>query len=743
MSSTTAWVLFLTVQNVLSETAGQMLRQGFKYVLYEITIPRKLTPRYAQEPQDISYLLNMGGQGHIMHLRQKRYDISTHFPLFTYSKTGELHMDYPFIQNDCFYNGFIQGTPHSSVTLSTCSGGLRGLLLLANETYEIEPVEASATFQHVVYRVENKEGAHHMRCGLTGKKGEHQVTMREKTEEETEDNSSKRVWWTHIRYVKIAVVVDHERFVNFGKNDTLVVRHVMGVFHIANSFYDPLDVQLSIAGLVIWSEKNLIPISKSIEDTLRSFSIWRRESLLKHLENDVGHLFVYKDFEGSSTGLAYQGGVCNDQYGCGVESYMTSYLFEFAVLFVHQLGHNLGMKHDEKYCACDRKACVMSGFLVATDKFSNCSYMEYINHRNAHCLLIPPDPKKIYNLKHCGNRIVETGEECDCGSEALCELDPCCQPDCKLHSDAVCAFGQCCSECQYVPARMVCRPKSGICDLPEYCNGSSEWCPEDVYVQDGAPCNDGAYCYHGNCTTRNEQCKVIFGKKATSASEVCYRIMNTRADRFGNCGLQHGIYNTCDVDHILCGRVQCENVDNIPSLEEHSTIIHTTIGNKQCWGTDYHSGMDIADIGAVRDGTPCGPGMLCINRGCTNVSLLKYDCNITKCHDRGVCNTHRHCHCDYGWAPPYCLHKGFGGSIESGPPPARRTPTGTIIGVVCGLSVALVCVGTCVHYRHELWHSFRKMSPSTHPIEPKKKKAYNKSRKKIKNKFEIGENNGE
>uniref|UniRef100_A0A6J0T684 Disintegrin and metalloproteinase domain-containing protein 21-like n=1 Tax=Pogona vitticeps TaxID=103695 RepID=A0A6J0T684_9SAUR len=731
MRNNTAWILILMVQNVLSETARQMPYQGFRYAFYEVTIPRKLTPRFAEEPQNISYLLQIGGKGHIVHLEQKRDYISKHFPVFTYGKKGDLHVDYPFINNGCFYNGFIQTTPHSSVTLSTCSGGLRGLLQLANEIYEIEPVQGSATFQHVVYRLEEKGGASHLRCGLTGKEPKHEVIMMEKIKKGEMESRSKRFWWTHIRYVKIAIVVDYELYGKFGKNETLVAMHVMDVFHIANSFYDSLDVQLSIAGLVIWSEKNLIQISDSIEDTLNSFTSWRQDSLLKHIENDVGHLFVYKDFA-NSDGLAYMGGVCNDQYGSAVESYVTSYLFDFSVLFAHQLGHNLGMLHDKKYCVCDRKACIMSGFLVPTDKFSNCSYVEYVNQKNSHCLLIPPDLEKIYKPKYCGNKIVEKGEQCDCGSKALCESDSCCQSDCTLKSNAKCAFGQCCFKCEYLPAQTVCRQKTGICDLPEYCNGTSEWCPEDVYVQDGAPCKDGAHCYHGVCTTHSEQCKNIFGQKATSTSEDCFRKMNTRVDRFGNCGLKHGIYKKCDLDNILCGRIQCENVDSIPSLAEHSTIIQTIVGNKQCWSIDYHSGMKIADIGAVRDGTPCGKDRLCINRVCVNVSLLKYDCNSTKCHNRGICNTYKHCHCDYGWAPPDCINKGFGGSIDSGPPPPKKVITGTIIGIIFALCVALVCIGFSAYYRNELWHIFKTLSSKIHPTEPTKKKAHHKFRNRIK-----------
>uniref|UniRef100_A0A8C0I990 EGF-like domain-containing protein n=1 Tax=Bubo bubo TaxID=30461 RepID=A0A8C0I990_BUBBB len=101
--------------------------------------------------------------------------------------------------------------------------------------------------------------------------------------------------------------------------------------------------------------------------------------------------------------------------------------------------------------------------------------------------------------------------------------------------------------------------------------------------------------------------------------------------------------------------------------------------------------MKSADVGAVADGMPCGSDKLCINRTCTSISLLNYDCNVTKCHGRGVCNNHKNCHCRYGWAPPYCEWEGFGGSIDSGAPPAREIFWRARIGVA-PLSLLLLCI---------------------------------------------------
>ncbi|XP_063149447.1 disintegrin and metalloproteinase domain-containing protein 20-like [Candoia aspera] len=664
MNNYISWLLVMLLRNSLAETVEERWLPGFRRTSYEVIIPRKLLPKSGHEPEYVSYLLQIGGSSRVVHLRQKWGLVPKHFPVFTYNEEGDLQVDQPFIRDDCFYHGSVQDKPSSLVTLSFCSGGLRGILQLENKIYEIEPVEASAIFQHVVYSLEEEEGAISMRCGLTEEEEWYQKAIIPKTENLHDRSASN--WWPQTRYAEIAFVIDYERYLKFNRNKTLTAMSVINILHVANSLYEPLSVKLSLAGLEIWSQKNLIKLTKNIHRTLRAFTEWRRLSLQKRLRNDAAHLFAYKYF--TELGLAYTGGICRNDYGSAVEQYITTSLFTISLIFVHELGHNLGISHDTKYCTCDTVQCIMAPILSSYDKFSNCSYMDYSKQRNAECLLVPPNPDKTYNIKYCGNKIVDDGEQCDCGSAAQCRSDLCCQSNCMLRPGAACAFGLCCDQCQYQEAGTVCRKKTSSCDLPEYCDGLSERCPEDVYVQDGAPCSDGAYCYHGNCNTHDKQCKTIFGSTATVASDVCFREMNGKGDRFGNCGLKYKNYKKCKAENILCGRIQCENVENLPSLEEHSTIVQTSIGNKQCWGTDYHFGMEIMDIGAVKDSTTCGNGMMCINQQCVSVASLMYDCNVTKCHNRGVCNSRQHCHCNYGWKPPNCQNQGYGGSTDSGPP---------------------------------------------------------------------------
>lgn len=58
----------------------------------------------------------------------------------------------------------------------------------------------------------------------------------------------------------------------------------------------------------------------------------------------------------------------------------------------------------------------------------------------------------------------------------------------------------------------MCREPLGDCDLPEFCTGSSPYCPPNVFLQNGEPCEDGSsYCYGGVCANMDAQCQMLWG----------------------------------------------------------------------------------------------------------------------------------------------------------------------------------------------------------------------------------------
>ncbi|XP_038621389.1 disintegrin and metalloproteinase domain-containing protein 20-like [Tachyglossus aculeatus] len=672
-----------------------------------VVVPRRVTPRgragEADVPGALSYVLPVDGQSRLLHLRPKKLLLAPRLPVFTYTDRGALTVDQPFVPDDCYYHGFVEGTPESLVALSTCTGGLRGMLQLGPLVYEIEPLPASAGFEHALSRTGAGEAGPEtpgLWCGVTEEEIRRQASeMQGKAAPEPTESPDDDRRWTHSRFLELAVVVDNTRFVLSGKNQSRVLRQVLDVLNLVDTLYRLLDVRVYLVGLEIWTDGNRVDVTRSIGKVLADFNAWQRGHLLPRFSYDSAHLIVNQQY-GITLGLAYVKTICNNHYASAVLSFFDYHLLKFAVVFAHEQGHIFGMTHDTAGCVCKRDKCIMSEFTADTDVFSNCSYREFFDatSRQGKCLTNVPGPAALVTVERCGNRVLEGGEECDCGTVGECREDPCCQSNCRLRPGATCSVGGCCERCRTLPAGQLCRPQAGDCDLPEYCDGVSARCPGDVYMLDGTPCQEDALCFDNVCHGHNRQCRSVFGPGARSASAGCFRTVNMEGDRFGNCGMGRDGYLKCAEDHVLCGRLQCENVREIPRLEEHTTVLQTLFNGTVCWGTDYHFGMNVVDVGHVRDGTMCGPRKMCLARKCVDISALRHDCNPATCHGRGVCNNHQHCHCMYGWEPPLCDVHGFGGSVDSGPAPAKLQNHLYILLIVLGIcflllvSVILLCM---------------------------------------------------
>ncbi|XP_037359502.1 disintegrin and metalloproteinase domain-containing protein 21-like [Talpa occidentalis] len=679
-------LLWLGVCLSLSGLSQAMPSQQLSFP--ELVIPLKVTAtgRDANVPGRLSYNLQFAGQRHTVHMKVKKNLISRHLPMFTYTDQGALHQDQPFVPDDCYYHGYVEGVPMSLVALSTCSGGFRGMLQINDLAYEIEPIRQSATFEHLVYKINaNETQFSPMRCGLTKKETAYQQMEYEGTEKSTLKQTFIDSWWAHSRFLELLVVVDHDFFMYSQGNFSKVQEDVFLVVNIVDSIYQQLSTYVILIGIEIWNNENVFSMM-NIQQVLEDFSQWKQVSL-SQLQYDTAHIFI-KNSLISVLGIAYVAGICRPPIDCGVNNFQGDSWYLFALTVAHELGHTLGMQHDEEFCVCGQSGCIMNAIRVPAERFTNCSYVDFMNttFNLGSCLDSPPSQGKIYMLKRCGDGVVEGEEECDCGTIQQCEQDPCCLSNCTLSPGAACASGLCCKACKFMPSGELCRHQVNECDLPEWCNGTSHQCPEDGYVQDGFPCSDSAYCYQKRCNSLDTQCMEIFGEGAKSASQNCYKEINSQGNRFGHCGIIGTTYLKCNASDIFCGRVQCENVRNIPYMKDHSVLQYSHINGVSCWGIDYHSGMETPDVGDIKDGTICGPGQICIHKKCVTLPLLSQACLPETCNMKGICNNKHHCHCSYGWSPPFCLHRGYGGSVDSGPASARRV----FLPLIVTLSVSVL-----------------------------------------------------
>lgn len=280
-------------------------------------------------------------------------------------------------------------------------------------------------------------------------------------------------------------------------------------------------------------------------------------SLGNHEDFCLAYVFTYRDFTGGTLGLAWvasaqgaSGGIC-ERYKTYTETIGGLYqstrrsLNTGIITFVnynsrvppkvsqltlaHEIGHNFGSPHDypvECRPGGSRGNYIMfasatSGDRPNNSKFSPCSV------KNISIVLDAIVLEKKWNCfkasagAFCGNKIVEDGEECDCGYDDAECADHCCYPrvvsdlDKKRNSSARgCARkantqcspsqGPCClsDHCKFVPAshNIQCKSESE-CSWSSVCNGRTPHCPLPVSKPNKTRCNEGTQvCLNGECS---------------------------------------------------------------------------------------------------------------------------------------------------------------------------------------------------------------------------------------------------
>ncbi|ALC49632.1 mmd, partial [Drosophila busckii] len=606
----------------------------------------------------------------------------------------------------CYYHGTVKDYPGASAAFHTCNG-VSGVIHIGNETFVIHPFYGGdlSKHPHVIFEARTKANKG---CANSGNLDSWRLSRRTKhlsagVVDEVHANGAgryRRDVREATKYIETAIIVDKAMFEKRnGSTRAEVIHDAIQVANIADLYFRTLNTRVSVVYIETWGKNQaVIDGSKDISKAISNFNDYTSRNLFQ-IERDTTQLLTGETFAGGEAGMAVPETVCTPR-AVGISVDVNVYEPHLlAGTMAHMIGHNIGMGHDDgrEECFCrDWHGCIMAQSIVGQEnvqpyKFSECSKKDYIDAlRTGHGLCLLNKPNEIELRRNCGNKVIEEDEECDCGTFEECALDPCCDGiTCKLKSEAQCATGACCDQCRLRPKDYICRDSHNECDLPEFCDGQVGHCPSDIYKKNGSPCGlsktgISGYCFQGYCPTLSLQCEAIWGYGGSAADRQCYEQFNSKGSINGHCGRDtNDQYIKCEPENVQCGTLQCKEGERQPVNDGIDQLYSRTIisikGQEyECKATSGQVGSNsYPEHGLVKDGTPCGDNLICLNQTCASLfpHVDQTKCPTNKqgqeCSERGFCTNANRCFCDMGWGGSDCSQV----VILTTPVPTEALPT--------------------------------------------------------------------
>ncbi|KAL8191351.1 UNVERIFIED_CONTAM: hypothetical protein K2H54_072464, partial [Gekko kuhli] len=304
-----------------------------------------------------------------------------------------------------------------------------GHVQIEDLNYEIEPIETSPTFQHLIYRraQEDQEACQRiLGDGVNGTSDSAQTAAAYDGNLYSSDREGDNLEsYVPVRYLEFYGVVDRSKAQTQGQNVTRLVRSILIVMADVHSIYLEIGLHVYLVGLELWTERDYIVIGATLPETLKEFQKYASYQLLDRISFDHSTLITT---QGDRLGITSGEHYCQHNYASVSVIRSGGGLKSDADRIAHELGHSLGFFHDDLGRHCDCSCLRKPGFCImhadystgVCRRLSNCSrhvYYDLVRKPGKECLL--NKPSKIPKTAMCGNGVLDHNEECDCGQDEV------------------------------------------------------------------------------------------------------------------------------------------------------------------------------------------------------------------------------------------------------------------------------------------------------------------------------------
>ncbi|KAM6221057.1 ADAM DEC1 [Rhynchocyon petersi] len=445
-------VVWLSVLWLLVQTQA-IISQATELNQYEVVRPKKLhtlhrreimnneTENHGNEEQyepEVQYQLTLNGEDIILHLQKTKHLLGPDYTEMYYSPEGEELTTGPQNLEHCFYEGRIQNEKDSLASINTCDG-LRGYFTYHNQRYLIKPLQSTDQEEHAVL-IDNQEefDPANYTCSVRNVKRKQGLIRTSRSL-----NSSEERFLQADKYIDLFLVLDNAFYKMYNRNITLIRSFVFDVMNLLNVIYNTINVKVALVGMEIWSDDDKIKVVPDAGTTFNNFLNWHRSNLARKKIHDHAQLLSGIAFNKKRVGLAASNSLCSPSSVAIIEAKGKNNVALVAVM-AHELGHVLGMPDVSHSTKCPSGSCVMNQYLSSKfpkDFSTGCRshFEKYLLSQKPKCILQAPVSKNIITIPRCGNKLLEVGEECDCGSPKECTNSCCEAMTCKLKPGTDCS----------------------------------------------------------------------------------------------------------------------------------------------------------------------------------------------------------------------------------------------------------------------------------------------------------------
>ncbi|XP_049638627.1 A disintegrin and metalloproteinase with thrombospondin motifs 17 [Suncus etruscus] len=341
----------------------------------------------------------------------------------------------------CIYSGRVLGHAGSLASLSACgaTGGLVGLIQLGQEQVFIQPLNSSwgshHIGEHVIRRRWSWASNHAAEAGASGplcqvlaeRKRDLFPFWQEPQQQWRERRDAIRPPSEHA--LETLVVADADMVHYHGAE--AAQRFLLTVMNMVYNMFQHqslgVKVSIRVTRLVLLRQRPAgLSISHHGERSLESFCQWQNEEYggSRYLGNnqvpggkeDVPPVdaavfvtrtdfCVHKDEPCDTVGIAYLGGACSAKRKCLLAE---DNGLNLAFTIAHELGHNLGMNHDDQHSPCSSHSHIMSGEWVkgrspSDLSWSSCSRDDletFLKSKTSSCLQVTRSASPVLRLPH-------------------------------------------------------------------------------------------------------------------------------------------------------------------------------------------------------------------------------------------------------------------------------------------------------------------------------------------------------